>query len=55
MTKTKSTSTRESLAFESTMLIFAASNFSFDRKVHHPNFQFIVKTRDIKLPVLMKF
>ena len=50
---TKQKSTRESLAFESWVFIFASSNFSLEQKVHHHNFEFVDDTRDVKLPMLM--
>ena len=50
---TKKKSTRESLAFESWMFIFAASDFSIKRNVHHHNFEFVDSTRDMKIPMLM--
>ena len=39
----KTKSTRESLAFEIWMFIFAATDFSLERKVHHHNFEFVDK------------
>ena len=43
----------KSLAFESWMFIFAASDFSLERKVYYYNLESEDNTRDLKLPMLM--